>query len=66
MKMKTMTKRVTRTRQTKVELRRKEEENQWSKMRRKETKKEFRKGEETNLWRWTTQQQKTLLLNRPQ
>jgi hypothetical protein len=65
MKMKTMTERNTRTKQTKVELGRKEEKNQWSKMRRKETK-EFRSGEKTNLWRWTSQQQNTLLLNGPQ
>jgi len=65
MKMETMTRRKTGTKQTKVELGRKEEENQWNKMRRKETKKEFGKREEVNLWRWTSQQQKTLLLSRP-
>jgi hypothetical protein len=66
MKMKTMTRKKTRTKQTKVELGGKEEENQWNKMRRKEMKKELGRREEVNLWRWTSQQQKTLLLSKPQ
>jgi hypothetical protein len=51
MKMKTMTKRKTITKQTKVKLRREEEENKWSKTKRKEMKELGRRPKETNLWR---------------
>jgi hypothetical protein len=54
MKMKTMTRRKTKSKQTKQELGRREEENLWRKTKRKQTKQEFGRGEETNLWRWTS------------
>ncbi len=54
MKMKTMTRRKIKSKQTKQELGRGEEKSLWRKTKRKQTKQELRRGEETNLWRWTS------------
>jgi hypothetical protein len=50
MKMKTMTIRRTKSKQTKQELGRGEEENLWTKTRSKQIKQEQGKGEEKNMW----------------
>jgi hypothetical protein len=55
MKMKTMTRRKIKSKQTKQELGRGEEENLWSKIRSKQMKQELGRGEEANLWRQTSQ-----------
>jgi hypothetical protein len=55
MKMKTMTRRKTRSKQTKQELGRGEEENLWSKIINKQMEQELGKREEANLWKQTSQ-----------
>jgi hypothetical protein len=60
MKMKTMIRRKTSSKQTKQELQKGGEENLWSTTRKKQMKQELRRGEEANLWRWTSQQQNIL------
>ncbi len=46
-----------KSKQTKQELGRGEEENLWRKTKRKQTKQELGRGEETNLWRKTKRKQ---------